>query len=112
MFLSVRFVGSSAAQQWHWRLLRSSAFPIALCERRMPLLDGKPVGKRFGMAIVAAAGYEMMKILYDRRIFPNIEGLRNVVNLLGRSNEQIRRIKVEDIIDNRVVRKLEKEGLF
>jgi hypothetical protein len=61
----------------------------------MLLLDGKPVGKRFGMAIVAAAGYEMMKVLYDRRIFPNIEGLRNVVNLLGRSNEQIRRIKVE-----------------
>ncbi len=60
----------------------------------------------------AAAGYEMMKVLYDRRIFPNLEGLRNVVNLLGRSNDQIRRIKVEDIIDNRVVRKLEKEGLF
>jgi len=54
----------------------------------------------------------MMKVLYDRRIFPNLEGLRNVVNLLGRSNDQIRRIKVEDIIDNRVVRKLEKEGLF
>jgi len=60
----------------------------------------------------AAAGYEMMKILFDRRIFPNLEGLRNVINLLGRSNEQIRRIKVEDIIDDRVVRKLEKEGLF
>src|SRR5574341_1398556 len=29
----------------------------------------------------AAAGYEMMKILYDRRIFPNVDGLRNVVNL-------------------------------
>jgi ABC-type nitrate/sulfonate/bicarbonate transport system substrate-binding protein len=60
----------------------------------------------------AAAGYEMMKILYDRRIFPNVEGLRNVINLLGRTNEQIRRVKVEDIIDDRVARKLEKEGLF
>jgi len=53
-----------------------------------------------------------MKILFDRRIFPNLEGLRNVINLLGKSNEQIRRMKVEDIIDDRVVRKLEKEGLF
>jgi hypothetical protein len=34
------------------------------------------------------------------------------VRLLGRSNEQIRKIKVEDIIDDRLVRKLEKEGLF
>jgi len=60
----------------------------------------------------AAAGYEMMKILYDRRIFPNVDGLRTVINLLGKTNEQIRRLKVEDIIDDRVVRKLEKEGLF
>jgi ABC-type taurine transport system substrate-binding protein len=69
-------------------------------------------GKTIAVQSIAAAGYEMMKILYDRRIFPNVEGLRNVINLLGRTNEQIRRVKVEDIIDDRVVRKLEKEGLF
>ena len=60
----------------------------------------------------AEAGYEMMKILYDRRIYPNVDGLRNVIRILGRSNEQIRRLKVEDIIDDRIVRKLEKEGIF
>jgi NitT/TauT family transport system substrate-binding protein len=60
----------------------------------------------------AEAGYEMMKVLYDRRIYSNADGLRNVIRILGRSNEQIRRLKVEDIIDDRIVRKLEKEGLF
>src|SRR5258706_5791242 len=60
----------------------------------------------------AQAGYEMMRTLYDKKIYPNVEGLRNVVRLLGRSSEQIRKLKVEDIIDDRVVRKLEKEGLF
>jgi NitT/TauT family transport system substrate-binding protein len=60
----------------------------------------------------AEAGYEMMKVLYDRRIYPNLEGLRNVIRLLGRSNESIRRLKVEDAVDERIVRKLEKEGLF
>jgi len=60
----------------------------------------------------AQAGYEMMRTLYDKKIYPNAEGLRNVVRLLGRTSEQIRKIKVEDIIDDRVVRKLEKEGLF
>jgi hypothetical protein len=54
----------------------------------------------------------MMKTLYDRRIYPNVDGLRNVIRLLANSSEQIRRLKVEDIIDDRVVRKLEKEGLF
>ncbi len=60
----------------------------------------------------AQAGYEVMRTLYDKRIYPNLEGLRNVVRLLGRTNEQIRKLKVEDIVDDRVVRKLEKEGLF
>jgi ABC-type nitrate/sulfonate/bicarbonate transport system substrate-binding protein len=60
----------------------------------------------------AQAGYEMMRTLFDKKIYPNIEGLRNVVRLLGKSSEPIRKLKVEDIIDDRVVRKLEKEGLF
>jgi len=60
----------------------------------------------------AEAGYEMMKTLYDRRIYPNAEGLRNVLRLLGKTNENIRRLKVEDIVDDRIARKLEKEGLF
>ena len=34
------------------------------------------------------------------------------MRLLGRTSEQIRKIKVEEILDDRVVRKLEKEGLF
>lgn len=60
----------------------------------------------------AEAGYGMMKTLYDRRVYPDVEGLRNVIRLLGRTSEQVRRLKVEDIVDDRVVRKLEKEGLF
>src|SRR5688572_14318650 len=60
----------------------------------------------------AQAGYEVMRTLYDRRIYPNAEGLRNVIRLLGNSSEQMRKIKVENIIDDRIVRKLEKDGLF
>jgi hypothetical protein len=60
----------------------------------------------------AEAGYDMMRTLYDRRVYPDIEGLRNVIRLLGRTSEQVRRLKAEDIVDDRVVRKLEKEGLF
>ena len=48
----------------------------------------------------------------SRRIYANVDGLRNVIRILGRSNEQIRRLKVEDIIDERIAKKLEKEGLF
>jgi hypothetical protein len=54
----------------------------------------------------------MMRVLFEKRIFANVDGLRNVIRLLGRTSESIRKLKVEDIIDDRVVRKLEKEGLF
>jgi NitT/TauT family transport system substrate-binding protein len=60
----------------------------------------------------AQTGYEMMRTLYDKKIYPNVEGLRNVVRLLGKTSEPIRKLRVEDIIDDRIVRKLEKEGLF
>jgi len=67
---------------------------------------------RLSKAEDAEAGYDMMKVLYDRRIYANVDGLRNVIRILGRSNEQIRKLKAEDIIDERIARKLEKEGLF
>jgi NitT/TauT family transport system substrate-binding protein len=60
----------------------------------------------------AQTGYEMMRTLYDKKIYPNADGLRNVVRLLGKTSEPIRKLKVEDIIDDRIVKKLEKEGLF
>lgn len=60
----------------------------------------------------AQTGYEMMRTLYDKKIYPNAEGLRNVVRLLGKTSEPIRKLRVEDIIDDRIVKKLEKEGLF
>ena len=60
----------------------------------------------------AEAGYEQMRTLYDKKIYPNVDGLKNVVRLLAGSSEPLRKLKVETIIDDRVVRKLEKEGLF
>jgi ABC-type nitrate/sulfonate/bicarbonate transport system substrate-binding protein len=60
----------------------------------------------------AQAGYEVMRTLYDRRIYPNAEGLRNVIRLLANGSEQLRKIRVENIVDERIARKLEKEGLF
>jgi NitT/TauT family transport system substrate-binding protein len=60
----------------------------------------------------AAAGYEQMKTLYDKRIFPTAEGIRNTIRLFESSNEKIRQLKADDVIDDRIVRKLEKEGLF
>ena len=60
----------------------------------------------------AEEGYELMRTLYERRIYPNTDGIRNAIRLLGTSNEKIRQLKAEDLVDDRLVRKLEKEGVF
>lgn len=69
-------------------------------------------GLRFPNVEDAAEGYQSMTSLYERRIYPNVAGLRNVIRLLGAGSEKIRRIKAEDMVDDRFVRKLEKEGRF
>lgn len=56
------------------------------------------------------AGYETMRALYSRRIFPSGEGLRNGLRVLNRVNPRLAALKAEDIVDDRIVRKLEKEG--
>jgi hypothetical protein len=60
----------------------------------------------------AEEGYQLMKSLYEKRVYPNAGGIRNAIRLLGTSNEKIRQLKAEDVIDERIVRKLEKEGIF
>lgn len=60
----------------------------------------------------AEAGYEMIRPLYDRRLAPNVEGLRNTVRVLARVDPKFARLRAEDLADDRIVRKLEREGFF
>jgi len=41
-----------------------------------------------------------------------VEGVRNVIRLLGLTNEKIRKLKAEDLEDDHFVRRLERIGRF
>ena len=60
----------------------------------------------------ALPGYDFMRKMYTRRIYPNVEGIRNSIRVLTLTNEKFGRLKAEDLVDDRIARKLEKEGLF
>jgi len=60
----------------------------------------------------AEEGYEVIKNVYERRVYPNIDGINNAIRLLGISNEKIRQLKGANLVDDSIVRKLAKEGLF
>jgi ABC-type nitrate/sulfonate/bicarbonate transport system substrate-binding protein len=60
----------------------------------------------------AVEGYEFMRKMYTKRIYPTIDGIRNSIRVLSTTNEKFRALKAEDLVDDRIVRKLEKEGAF
>jgi NitT/TauT family transport system substrate-binding protein len=85
---------------------------IAQPENKPAVLKSLAKGLRLAKVEQAIEGYESLPLLYDRRIYPTVDGIRNVIRLLGLTNDKIRRLKAEDLVDDRFVRKLEKEGRF
>jgi ABC-type nitrate/sulfonate/bicarbonate transport system substrate-binding protein len=60
----------------------------------------------------AVEGYEFMRKLYNKRIYPTADGIRNSIRVLGTTNEKFKALKAEDLVDDRIVKKLEKDGAF
>ena len=92
-------------------LVDSLAF-IAQPENKPAVLKSLMKGLRLQKVEQAIEGYESLPLLFERRIYPRADGVHNVIRLLGLTNEKIRKLKAEDLVDDRFVRKLEKEGRF
>lgn len=60
----------------------------------------------------AIAGYEAMRPLYSHRIAPTASGIRNTLRILSRADPKFNALKAEDLIDDRIIRKLDKDGTF
>ncbi len=83
---------------------------IAQPDNKPAVLKSLAKGLRLQKVEQAVEGYESLAGVYERRIYPRVDGVRNVIRLLGTTNEKIRRLKAEDLVDDRFVKKLEKEG--
>src|SRR5262245_49216868 len=92
-------------------LVDSLAF-IAQPENKPAVLKSLMKGLRLQKGEQAVEGYESLPLLFEKRIYPRADGVRNVIRLLGLTNEKIAKLKAEDLVDDRFVRKLEKEGKF
>jgi ABC-type nitrate/sulfonate/bicarbonate transport system substrate-binding protein len=81
-------------------------------ENKSQVIKSLAKGLRLKRIEDAEEGYQSMLGIYERKIYPSVDGVRNVIRLLGAGNEKIRRLKAEDLVDDSVVRRLEKEGRF
>lgn len=63
-------------------------------------------------AAAAEEGYSDMLRGVDRKPFASLEGMRNLQRLLKPRNPKIGDLRVEDVVDNRIMRKLDKSGFI
>ena len=66
----------------------------------------RPIADRYGRAGVAFE--ELALVGAWRTVQSDVHDIR----LLGMTNKKFRGLKAEDLVDDRIVRKLEKEGAF
>ena len=63
-------------------------------------------------SLTAEKGYQDTVRTLARKSYPAVEGMRNVQRLLKTQNPRIGEVNVEDLIDNRYIRKLDESGFF
>jgi ABC-type nitrate/sulfonate/bicarbonate transport system substrate-binding protein len=63
-------------------------------------------------SLTAEEGYHDTVRTMARKPYPAIEGMRNVQRLLKTQNPRIAEVNVDDLIDNRFIRKLDESGFF
>ncbi|MEO6163639.1 MAG: ABC transporter substrate-binding protein [Candidatus Binatia bacterium] len=106
-----RYLNSS--QDSTERLLRALPDTIGFVldpKNKSLVLQSLAKGLRLARVEDAVGGYERLGNMYQRRIFPNVDGIRSTIRFLGATNDKIRALKAEDLIDERFVKKLEQEG--
>ena len=59
---------------------------------------------------VSEEGYQDLLTSIERKPFPSLDGLRNIRRLMATQNPKAANVKIEDLIDTRLIRKLDENG--
>jgi hypothetical protein len=63
-------------------------------------------------ASAAEEGYADLQRAMDRKPYASPEGLRNVQRLMALRSPKVGEIKIDNVIDNRIIRKLDDSGFI
>jgi ABC-type nitrate/sulfonate/bicarbonate transport system substrate-binding protein len=63
-------------------------------------------------AAAAEEGYADLHRAMDRKPYPSPEGLRNVQRLMALRSPKVGELKIENVIDSRIIRKLDESGFI
>ena len=90
-------------------LTEAQAFVLSPAKRPAVL---RVMSKRLNITdpAIAEDGLNDLQKRIDKKLFPSIDGLRNIQRFLQTRNPKIGQIKLQDVIDDSLVRELEKSG--
>ena len=57
-------------------------------------------------------GYQELLVGFEKKPYGAPEGLRNIQRMMASLNPKVSRVKVDEIIDNRIIRKLDDSGFI
>ena len=92
-------------------LVESLAYSAAPANKTLVI---KTMMRRFQISdpVVAEEGYQDYLSGVERRPIPLLDGMRNIRRLMVTLNPKIASVKVEDLIDSRMIHKLEENGFI
>ncbi len=61
---------------------------------------------------LAEEGYQDLTVGFEKKPHPSIEGLRNVQRMMALMNPKVTKIKVEEVVDGSLIRKLDESGFI
>jgi len=102
---------SETAEKILMTLIESLAFSLAPANKAVVI---KTMMRRFQIsdATVAEEGYEDYLTSVERKPIPSLDGLRNIRRLLAVLNPKATSVKIEELVDSRLIRRLDESGFI
>ncbi|HWH76778.1 MAG TPA: hypothetical protein VNT76_05380, partial [Candidatus Binatus sp.] len=92
-------------------MLEAQAF-IAFPANRSVVLKTMMQQMKLNDPITLEEGYQDLLVGFERKPYGTPEGLRNIQRMMSSLNPNVSRVSVDELIDNRFVRKLDENGFI
>ena len=91
--------------------LEAQAF-IAKSENKTAVLKTVAAKMKITDAAAAEEGYQDLLIGIERKPYPSVEALRNIQKLMSQMNPKVAAVRVEEIVEPRIIRRLDESGFI
>jgi ABC-type nitrate/sulfonate/bicarbonate transport system substrate-binding protein len=102
---------SETAERILMALVESLAFSMAPANKSVVI---KTMMRRFQISDTAVGeeGYQDYLTSVERKPIPNLEGMRNIRRLMALLNPKAANVKIEELVDGRLIHKLDDNGFI